>query len=61
MNDWFTFDGNGAYVWAAWGITLVVVIWNIWAARVRLKRSLAAARREGVETESPRRPRVTRL
>jgi len=61
MSDWFTLDGNGPYVWAAWGITLAVVIWNIWAARARLRRSIAAARRERVEAEAPRRPRVTRL
>ena len=61
MSEFLAMGGNGPYVWAAWGITLVVVIWNIWSARLRLRRCLLAARREVQEPDTPRRPRVTQL
>jgi heme exporter protein CcmD len=61
MSEFLAMGGNGPYVWAAWGITLAVVIWNIWSARARLKRSRLSIGREPVATDAPRRPRVTQL
>jgi heme exporter protein CcmD len=61
MSELFTMDGNGPYVWAAWGITLAVVIINVWSARNRLKRLLGSVAGPEVETEAPRRPKVTQL
>lgn len=53
-------EGNGAYVWVAFGITLVVVIWNIWSAKTGLKRNLRMAAESRAPDEAPRRPTVTR-
>jgi heme exporter protein CcmD len=53
--------GNGAYVWSAYGITLAILIWNIWAARARLKRNLRLAARDTDSGQEARRPRVTQL
>jgi heme exporter protein CcmD len=61
MTDVFAMDGNGGYVWAAYGITLVVLIWNILAARARLKRNLRSAAREGAAEKAPTRPKVREL
>ena len=60
MSEMLAMGGNGAYVWTAYGITLVVSVWNVWAARARLKRSLRAAARER-DSEAPSRPRVREL
>lgn len=61
MNELFVMDGNGPYVWAAYGITLVVLIWNIWSARTTLRRNLRAAAREAESQEPARRPKVSEL
>ena len=53
--------GNGAYVWSAYGITLGVLIWNVWAARSRLKRNLRLAARDGEPEPQGRQPRVSQL
>jgi heme exporter protein CcmD len=60
MSDFLSMGGNGAYVWAAYGITLVVLVWNIWSARLRLKRNLSLAR-DPVAAEPARRPKVSQL
>jgi heme exporter protein CcmD len=61
MSEFFAMDGDGPYVWAAYGITLVVLIWNIWAARYRLKRNLRAAALDAETAEPARRPKVSQL
>jgi len=61
MSEFFAMGGNGAYVWSAYGITLVVLIWNIWAARARLKRNLREAARDTAVEEPVQRPKVTQL
>lgn len=61
MSEFFSMGGNGAYVWSAYGITLGVLIWNVWAARSRLKRNLRLAAREAGPEEPARRPKVTQL
>ena len=61
MSEFFAMDGDGAYVWSAYGITLAVLIWNIWSARARLQRNLREAASELVQEESPRRPKVSQL
>ena len=61
MSEFLRMGGNGAYVWAAYGITLVIVVWNVLAARARLKKNLAEARRAMVAEEPPRRPRVSQV
>lgn len=61
MREFLAMGGNGAYVWSAYGITLAVLIWNIWAARARLKRNLRLAARDADSGQEARRPRVTQL
>jgi len=61
MTDFLRMDGNGAYVWVAYGITLAVLIWNVWAARASLKRNLREASRETESAEPARRPKVSEL
>lgn len=60
MNEFLSMGGNGPFVWAAYGITLVVLVWNIWSARLRLKRNLARAHDTGA-AEPARRPKVSQL
>jgi heme exporter protein D len=61
MSDFFTMDGNGPYVWAAYGITLVVLVWNVWSARARLKRNLRDLAVDREPAEPARRPKVSQL
>ena len=61
MNEFLAMGGNGAYVWSAYGITLVVLIWNAWAARARLRRNLRDAARDATATEPARRPKVSEM
>jgi heme exporter protein D len=61
MNEFLAMGGHSPYVWTAYGITLVVVIGNIWAARARLRRALRAAARDSGQTEPERRPKVSQL
>jgi heme exporter protein CcmD len=53
--------GHAAYVWPAYGITLVLIVFNVWAARRKLANALSEARRSG-GTEQPRsQPKVRQL
>ncbi len=61
MSEFFAMGGNGAYVWSAYGITLGVLIWNIWTARRRLQQALAAATRDAGRAEPVRRPKVSQI
>lgn len=61
MSEFLAMGGNGPYVWSAYGITLVILIWNIWSARARLKRRLEAAIRDSGPSEPARRPKVSQL
>ena len=54
-------DGNGPYVWAAYGITLVVLVWNIWSARAILNRQRREALMDRPETEPVRRATVSQI
>lgn len=61
MSELLAMGGNGAYVWSAYGITLGVLIWNIWTARRRLGRALAEATQEAGQAEPARQPRVSQV
>jgi heme exporter protein CcmD len=60
MSEWLYLDENGAYIWAAYAITLVVIVWNAFSARASLKRNLREAAQARSE-EAPRRPTVRQL
>ena len=36
--DGFAMGGYGAYVWSCFGLTLVIVVFSEWRARIRHKR-----------------------
>jgi heme exporter protein D len=54
--------GHGAYVWSAYGITLAVLVLNVWLVRAKLKAALQRARELATQAEVPRKqPTVRRL
>ena len=61
MTEFLAMGGRGAYVWTAYGITLAVLLWNIWSAGAALRRSLREAAREPQVEEPTRRPKVSRI
>jgi heme exporter protein D len=61
MSEFFSMGGHGPYVWSAYGITIAVLVWNIWSARARLKRMLREAASDPGREEPSRRPKVSQL
>jgi heme exporter protein D len=61
MSEFLAMGGHGPYVWAAYGITLAVVAWNLWSASALLRRALRRAARETAVEEPARRPKVSRM
>ncbi|GAI22904.1 unnamed protein product, partial [marine sediment metagenome] len=45
VSEFLNMGGYAAYVWPAYGLTLVVIVWNIIGARRLLARSREDARR----------------
>ena len=43
MSEFFSMNGHGAYVWSAYGITLAVLILNVWLARAKRRVGVAAS------------------
>ena len=54
MSEFFLMDGYAPYVWSAYGITLAVLIWNVWSAN-RLRRNNLERARRAVAPEEPER------
>ncbi|MFO1376055.1 MAG: heme exporter protein CcmD [Steroidobacteraceae bacterium] len=50
MNDFLAMGGYAGYVWPAFGLTVVVLLVNIWSAR----RTLALARRDALRRVAAR-------
>lgn len=62
MTDFIYMNGHGAYVWSAYGITLAVLIINVWLARAKRRSALARAQELATQVEVPRKqPTVRRL
>jgi heme exporter protein D len=61
MSDILSMGGHGAYVWPAYGITLVVIVFNVWAARRKLANALAEARRSSGKEQPRSQPKVRQL
>ena len=62
MSEFFLMNGHGAYVWSAYGITLAVLILNVWLARTKQRSALQRARALAAQAEVPRKqPTVRRL
>ena len=61
MTEFFLMGGYAAYVWSSYGITLIVLIANIWAAYRRHAGMLVRVGREGRLEASGRRPTVREI
>jgi heme exporter protein D len=62
VSEFFLMGGHGAYVWSAYGITLAVLVLNVWLVRAKLKAALQRARELATQAEVPRKqPTVRRL
>jgi heme exporter protein D len=62
VSEFFLMDGHGAYVWSAYGITLAVLIINVWLVRAKRRSALARARELATQAEVPRKqPTVRQL
>jgi len=44
-DEFLTMGGYGAYVWPAYGVAALVLLWNAVSPAVRLRRQLAALKR----------------
>ena len=61
MIDFFGMGGYAAYVWSAYGITLAVILINVWAARRLLAKNLGRGRVSMDGKDAPREPKVRQL
>ena len=44
MSEFLAMGGYGLYVWMAYGVTALVIVWEILAVRARVRRALLEAR-----------------
>jgi heme exporter protein D len=62
MTEFFQMGGHGAYVWSAYGLTLAVLIINVWLVRGKRRSALLRAQELAAQAEAPRKqPTVRRL
>jgi heme exporter protein D len=62
VTEFLAMGGHGAYVWSAYGITLAVLIINVWLVRSKRRLALERARELATQAEVPRKqPTVRRL
>jgi heme exporter protein CcmD len=60
--EFLEMGGDAAYVWSAYGITLAVLIINVWLVRTKRRLALRRALELATEAEAPRKqPTVRRL
>lgn len=46
LENFLSMSGYAAYVWPCYGLTLAVLIWNVWSARRQLREETLHARRK---------------
>jgi heme exporter protein CcmD len=61
MTEFLRMGGEAAYVWSAYGITLAVVLLNVWWARWTHQNALSRARAASGEVRSTNRPTVRQV
>ena len=61
MSSFLQMGGYAAYVWSAYGITLLVLVLNVWSARRSHRRKLDHARLSAGREDASKRPTVRRL
>jgi heme exporter protein CcmD len=45
LHDFLNMSGYAAYVWPCYGVTAVVLLWNLWSARRQLQDEIVRAKR----------------
>ena len=60
MSGFLEMGGYAAYVWPAYGITLLVLVLNVWSARRMRQRNLDRARRLAGSEDAATQPTVRR-
>jgi heme exporter protein D len=61
VTEFFQMGGYAAYVWPAYGITLLVVVLNAWSARRKRLEALQRARESAGQERSRKQPTVRQL
>ena len=61
MNEILSMGGHGPYVWSAYGVTLVVMVYNAWAAYRHQANALARLQQAGAEQETRAKPTVRQI
>ena len=61
MSEFLQMGGYAAYVWSAYGITLIVLVVNIWAAFRSHTGALVRIHRENRPERSGRQPTVRQI
>ena len=61
MMEFLRMGGEAAYVWSAYGITLAVVLFNVWWARWTHRQALERARAASGTSRAPRKPTVRQV
>jgi heme exporter protein D len=62
VTEFLEMGGHGAYVWSAYGITLAVLIINVWLVRAKRRSALRRVQELATQAEAPRKqPTVRRL
>jgi heme exporter protein CcmD len=61
MMEFLRMGGEAAYVWSAYGITLAVLLFNVWWARWTHRQALERARASSGDSRAPKKPTVRHL
>ena len=61
MSEFLAMGGHGPYVWSAYGVTLAVMVYNVWAAYRHQANALARLQQAGEEQETRAKPTVRQI
>lgn len=61
MSEFLDMGGHGPYVWSAYGVTLVVMVYNAWAAYRHQTNALARLQQADTEQETRAKPTVRQI
>ena len=61
MSEFLDMGGHGPYVWSAYGVTLVVMVYNAWAACRHQANALARLQQAEAEQEPRAKPTVRQI
>lgn len=61
MSEFLSMGGHGPYVWSAYGVTLVVMVYNAWAAYRQQANALDRLQQAEPEQEKRAKPTVRQI